>query len=217
MLIKQGLALVTIACSLLITANIHAETGQKIKKCQDASGRWYYGDTAAESCNQSKVTIINDRGLQVKEIAAPPTEAELKAREARERGQASVDEHKRTEDKRTEEQSRRDNQLLATYDNETQITAARDRKLAELESQLRATSETLNTLRATLNRMQAQAAQEKSGGKPSQEADGNIAKTESQIAKHEAALAETKKQQEAVKSRYQVELDRYREIKKSVP
>src|SRR5713226_2915465 len=143
MLIKQGLALVTIACSLLITANIHAETGQKIKKCQDASGRWYYGDTAAESCNQSKVTIINDKGIAVKEIAAPATEAEIKARE---RNQANVD----NEHKRAEEQSRLDNQLLATYDNETQIIAARDRKLAELESQFSATSETLNNLRATL-------------------------------------------------------------------
>ena len=65
--------------------------------------------------------------------------------------------------------------------------------------------------------MQAQATQEKGGGKPSKEAGGNIAKTESQIARHEAALAETKKQQEAVKSRYQADLDHYREIKNPAP
>jgi chromosome segregation ATPase len=203
----QRLALAVAACSLLITANIYAETGQKIKKCQDASGRWHYGDTAAESCNQSKVTVINDKGVRVKEIAAPPTEAEINARE---RNKASVD----NERKRAEEQGKKDEQLLATYDNEDQIIAARDRKLADLESQIRATSDTLNTLRATLNRMQAQA---KSGGKPSQEAGGNIAKTEYQIARHEAALVETKKQQETVKSRYQVEFDRYRAIKNPPP
>jgi hypothetical protein len=209
MLIKERLILAVAACSLLITANIYAETGLKIKKCQDPSGRWHYGDTAAESCNQSKVTVINDKGLRVKEIAAPLTEAEINARA---RDKSSVD----NERKRAEEQGKKDQQLLATYDNENQIIAARDRKLADLESQLRATSETLNTLRATLNRMQAQATQEK-GGKPSKEAGGNIAKTESQIAKHEAALAETKKQQETVKSRYQTEFDRYLELKNPSP
>ncbi len=206
----QRLVLAVAACSLLITANIYAETGQKIKKCRDASGRWYYGDTAAESCNQSKVTVINDKGVRVKEIAAPLTEAEINARA---RDKANVD----NESKRAEEQGKKDQQLLATYDSEDQIIAARDRKLADLELQLRATSETLNTLRATLNRMQAQATQEKGGGKPSKEAGGNIAKTESQIAKHEAALAETKKQQEAVNSRYQADLDHYRAIKNPSP
>ena len=206
----QRLAFAVAACSLLITANIYAETGHKIKKCQDASGRWHYGDTAAESCNQSKVTVINDKGLRVKEIAVPLTEAEIKARE---RDKANVD----NERKHAEEQGKKDHQLLATYDNEDQIIAARDRKLTELESQLRATSEILNTLRAALNRMQTQAPQQKSGGKPSQDAGGNIAKTEAQIAKHEAALAETKKQQEAVRSRYQAELDHYREIKNPAP
>jgi hypothetical protein len=208
MLTKQGLALLTIACSLLVTANVHAETSQKIKKCQDTTGRWHYGDTAAESCNQSKVTVINDKGMRVKEIAAPPTEAELKARE---RNKTNTDSQR----KQTEEQSKKDDQLLTTYDSENQIIAARDRKLAELESQIRATGEILNTLRAALNRMQTQAAKEKSGGNPAQDAGGSIAKTEAQIARHEAASAEIKKQQEAINSRYQAELDRYREIKSS--
>src|SRR4051794_22505527 len=100
---KQG-ALLIITCSLLAAANVHAETGQKIKKCQDASGRWHYGDTAAESCNQAKVTIINAKGLRVKEIDVPPTEAQLKARE---RDKANVE----NERKRTEDQSKKDEQL----------------------------------------------------------------------------------------------------------
>jgi hypothetical protein len=208
MLMKQGLALLTIACSLLVMANVQAETpNQKIKKCQDATGRWHYGDTAAESCNQSKVTIINDKGLRVKEIGPPPTEAELKASE---RNKTNTD----NERKRIEDLNRKNEQLLAIYENENQIIAARDRKLAELEAQTRASSDTLNTLRATLNRIQAQA---KSGGKPSQDAGGNIANTEAQIARHESVLAEIKKQQEAVTSRYQAELDRYREIKNPPP
>ncbi len=207
MLMKRGCVLAVIVSSLLITTAIQAEPGQKIKKCQDANGRWYYGDTAAETCNQSKVTVINDKGLRVKEIAAPPTEAEIKARE---RNQSTND----NEQKRAEEKARRDNQLLATYDNENQIIVARDRKLTELESQLRATTETLNTLRATLNRMQSRAAQEKSQGKVSEETATNIAKTEAQIAKHEAALADTKKQQEDVKARYQSDLEHYRDLMK---
>ena len=30
----------------------------KIKKCQDAAGKWHYGDTADEACRQSECDIF---------------------------------------------------------------------------------------------------------------------------------------------------------------
>jgi hypothetical protein len=47
-----------------------------IKKCKDATGRWHYGDTAAEECAKSKITEMSDEGTTKQVIAAPPTEGE---------------------------------------------------------------------------------------------------------------------------------------------
>lgn len=181
------------ATSLLGFAVAAAAAGPQIQKCQDARGRWHYGDTAAESC-ASKVTVINDRGMRTKEIAAPLTAAEL---DARAKAEASAEALRETK----EAQQRRDRQLLATYATEEDIRMGRDRRVADLDSHIRAAEETIKTLRATLERMQGQGDQ------------ANVDKTEAQIARHEAALAERKKEREAIQAQYDADVARYRELK----
>ncbi len=182
-----------VATSLLGLAFAAVAAGPQIKKCQDAQGRWHYGDTAAESC-ASKVTVINDRGLRMKEIAAPLTAAEL---DAKAKAEANAEAQRDTK----EAQQRRDRQLLATYANEEDIRMGRDRRMADLDAHIRAAEETIKTLRATLDRMQGQGDQ------------ANIAKTEAQVARHEAALAERKKEREAIQTQYEADVARYRELK----
>lgn len=183
-----------------------AADAPRIAKCKDANGVWHYGDTAADECARSKVTVINNQGVSVKEIAAPLTRAEL---EARERKKAQDD----VERQSAEERMKRDRQLLASYGHEDDIMLARDRKLADVRAQKSTIESTLETLRATLTRMQTQAAQEQKGGKVSEQAQANIAKTEQQIAKQEAALLEREKDKELIKQRYEADLVRYRQIK----
>lgn len=179
---------------------------KKITKCQDAQGRWHYGDSAAEACKRSKITVINDKGLQVKETAAPLTEQEIKMREL---NKTTVEDEK----KRTADQEKKDNQLLATYAVEADIIIARDRKVADIDTHIRAANDTLSTLRAALGRMQTQAAQEQKSGKPSEQLTQSIAKTQTQIEKHEAAIKERQKEQEDIKRQYQADLERYRELR----
>src|SRR4030065_63012 len=125
-----------------LPASADDKKGSRIKKCQDAAGKWHYGDTADEECARSKVIELDMRGIQRKEIAAPLTDAELKAREQnRER-----DEQAR---KQIEEQERRDQQLLATYAIEDDIILTRDRKISDFEAQINASQETLKSLRAS--------------------------------------------------------------------
>ena len=69
---------------------------------------------------------LDARGVKRKEIAAPLTEAELKARE-----QNREQEEKAR--KIVEEQQRRDQQLLATYAIEDDIILTRDRKISDIE------------------------------------------------------------------------------------
>ena len=72
------IALIATFALLSVAAQAGPATGSKIKKCQDASGHWHYGDNADDMCRQSKIVEINEQGLTTKEIAAPMTAEQLK-------------------------------------------------------------------------------------------------------------------------------------------
>lgn len=179
----------------------------RIKKCQDAQGKWHYGDTADDLCARSKVIEMDKSGIERKVIAAPKTAAELKAMEA----QRTSEELAR---KDAEEQVKRDQQLLAAYTHEEDITTTRDRKLNEIEGQIKATEATIQSLRKSLERLQSQAAEDQRAGRPVPAPTAkSIANNESQIAKHEANIARWRKDQENMKVQYQNDLMRFREAK----
>ena len=185
-----------------------ADKGLAIKKCKDATGQWHYGDTAAEECAKSKITVITEKGSTKKVIAAPPTEEEIKQREA----QKEIEEAKQ---QKAEEQARKDALLLSTYGGEDDIVYIRDRKIAQVETTIKASEETLKSLRAALARMEAQAADEsKSKSGKDAQTTKNIEQTQKQIARHEGVIADKRKEQEALRNQYAEELQRYRELKK---
>jgi hypothetical protein len=204
----------TLACLLTLSLllpgmSAHAAQGKtsSIKKCQDATGKWHYGDTAADECSRSKVTVITEKGTTKSVIAAPPTEQELKEREAQretiEAEQASA-----------VERARKDTLLLSTYGVEDDIIYIRDRKIAQIEASVKASEETLKPLRAALARMEAQAADESKDTKAAEATAKNIEMTRDQIARHEGAIAAKRQEQEALRKQYADELERYRELKK---
>lgn len=204
---NSSVLILSLLCATFACAATAAEKGARIKKCQDEKGVWHYGDSADEACAKSKVTVIDDKGLTRKEIAAPLTEEELKERE---RTKAA----REAERKAREEQAKRDQLLLATYGHEDDIDVARDRKLAMIDAQIKTIESTLTTLRATLTRMQAHAGQEKkSGGKDGAQTEKDIEKTEAQIREQEKSLAARRQEQETIRQRYAEELKHYREVK----
>ncbi len=201
------LCLVVIAFGLALPAAYADTPGKRITKCQDPQGKWHYGDNASEACAKSKITIMTDEGVTKKEIAAPPTEAELKAREERKA------EEKRTQ-KQAEDQKKKDQLLLATYAVEDDIIYVRDRKLAQVESSIKASEETLKSLQNVLQRFEKQAADEQKGGKPaSAETTRGIASTKQQIASHEAEIAARRAEQAQIRKEADADLARYRELK----
>jgi hypothetical protein len=204
----------TLACLLTLSLLLpgpgaHAAPSgtSSIKKCQDATGKWHYGDAAAEECSRSKVTVITEKGTTKRVIAAPPTEAELKEREAQ---RETIE----AEQARAAERARKDTLLLSTYGVEDDIIYIRDRKIAQIETSVKASEETLKPLRAALARMEAQAAEESKDAKATQATAKNIEMTRNQIARHEDAIAAKRQEQEALRQQYTEELERYRELKK---
>lgn len=181
-----------------------------IKKCQDATGKWHYGDTAADECARSKVTVITEKGTTKSVIAAPPTEQELKEREAQ---RETIE----AEQARAAERARKDTLLLSTYGVEDDIIYIRDRKIAQVEASIKASEETLKPLRAALARMETQAAEEGKDPKAAEVTAKNIEMTRNQIKRHEGAIAAKRQEQEALRKQYTEELERYRELKKKAP
>jgi hypothetical protein len=207
---KTLICLLTLSL-LLPGPGVHAASkSSSIKKCQDATGKWHYGDTAAEECSRSKVTVITEKGTTKSVIAAPPTEAELKEREAQ---RETIE----AEQARAAEQARKDSLLLSTYGVEDDIIYIRDRKIAQIETSVKASVETLKPLRAALARMEAQAADESKDAKAAEVTAKNIEMTRNQITRHEAAIAAKRQEQEALRKQYTEELERYRELKKKSP
>jgi hypothetical protein len=203
------LTLLTALTLIVASAQAATGTGPKIKKCQDAKGHWHYGDTADELCRQSKVVEINKQGITTKEIAAPLTQEELRQREL---NKTSLD----AEKKKTEEQARQDQLLLSTYGHEDDITFVRDRKIADIEGQVKSSQQTLTSLHNALKRVQAQAADEQRGGKPASDATTkHIANTEAQISKHEEYIKLKMQEEEAIRLQATKDTQRYRELKKS--
>ncbi len=200
---KQNV-LATMAAVLIGTTVADAADKGGISKCQDATGRWHYGDTAAAECARSKVTVLSEQGVKKKEIAAPLSQADLKQR----------DELKQKEEQ-AKEQAKQDELLLSSYAHEADVVYVRDRKLSQLESSIKASEETLKSLRAALARMEAQAADEQKTGKVSEQTAKGVEQTRSQVAKHEAAIAMKRKEQEVVRTRAEIDLARYRELKKA--
>ena len=192
----------------LLLGGMSAQAAEStIKKCKDATGRWHYGDSAAAECAKSKITVMSEEGTTKKVIDAPPTEQELKEREAKQESLTA-------ERARATEQARKDALLLATYGVEDDILYIRDRKISQIESQIKASEETLKSLRAALTRMEAQAADEGKDPKAAEISKKNIELTKGQIERHEGAIAGKRQEQQALRVQYAAELERYRDLKK---
>ncbi|MHB8742260.1 MAG: hypothetical protein ACYC9L_03965 [Sulfuricaulis sp.] len=206
MLSKKSVYTLALAWGLsLLAVGSHADTSLTIKKCQDATGQWHYGDNAADECAQSKVTVMTDEGVTQKVIAAPLTAQELKEHQA----QQKVEEMKQQQ---ADDQAKKDALLLSTYGSDEDITYIRDRKIAQVETMIQASEDTLKSLHAALTRMQAQVKDAGKGGVDKITAK-NIEQTKSQIARHEELIAEKRQEQQALRDQYAGELQRYRELK----
>jgi hypothetical protein len=197
----------SLLCLVALAAPLAADAST-IKKCQDATGKWHYGDTAAAECAKSKVVEMSQEGVARKVIAAPPTEAELRQRELN----RSEEERKKKE---SEDRARNDQLLLSTYGHEQDILFVRDRKLGQLESMIKAGEETLKSLRGALARLEAQAADDSKDPKSAEQTRKQIEQTQAQIARHEESIAGKRKEQDAIRAQAEVDQKRYRELKQA--
>ncbi len=186
--------LIPLLLGLFLIVPVSAQT---IKKCQDANGKWHYGDHAAFECEQSsRITEIDEEGRQVGEVEAPPTQEELDAKLHAER---QLSEQENTD----ANQKRLDQRLLITYENPESILLTRDALLAAIDSAVDADRDLKDQLTDELRRIEA------SGGPNAAE---NAASVKQQIADFDEAIQARLAAKEIAKNRYEMEHRRYKEL-----
>lgn len=172
--------------------------GATIAKCRDANGKWHYGDFAAEACEQSKVTHIDEQGVHIKDSVVAPTQAEINARRA-------AEERRTAERKRMRDQQLRDRRLLTKYDSLEAIERARDARLQALESEIK-TSETF------LGRLQDRQVKLQQYAGSSSKYRNEMKVLDEQISAYEKSIASRTDERTRIIERYDEDLARYKDI-----
>ena len=176
-----------------------------IKKCKDADGKWHYGDTAVEQCENSKVTTLDDRGFITKEQEAPKTEEEL-ALEADQRALVEKEEKARLAD---EEEKRR---ILSIYETESDIDRLRDNQLDSVQSNIDVHKAYLKGMDSRIARNKATLAETKNK-KAKQKLVTEVEQAESRVAEFKLELLSLKQQKIDITDKFAREKKLYLALK----
>lgn len=203
MTLKHILNFFTVLACLLMLQSANA-----ITRCQDAQGKWHYGDYATEACNQSKLTELNDRGVIVNEVDAPKTSEELAAEEQ------EIERQQQEELRKREEQEERE-RILSIYETEDDIDRQRDNKLNAVQSNIDVHNAYLNSLDNKLLRFQEKKSAVTTSGaqKRWQDKIDEVEKNKMLYSKEVEVLIE---QKQAIEKQYEKEKTLYLQLKQQV-
>jgi len=189
-----------------LTANT-AMAQSTIQKCQDADGKWHYGDYAADACAQSVIESMDgESGLKTGEEGLPPTKEELEAQAAAE-AQSEADKASKTE------QRARENRILAIYESEEQIINARDQRIAAVDNSIKFNNTMKARLTERLAGFEEQAKSESLKEKDRAALQERITALNAQIADYDSATAAKQNEKQEIESHYNGDLEFYREVK----
>lgn len=197
---KSLLILIAITLmSLLISSPAHA-----IKKCKDAQGKWHYGDVAVRSCENSKVTTLNDRGFVKGEKDAPKTDQEIASE--KEQRMAIEAEAKRVNDEQDER-----NRILSVYETEADIDRQRDNQLNSVDSNIAVHKSYLKSMEAKIARANEELPTETKKWKK-KKLEEDLVSAKKDIEEYSVELASLIEQKEQIKKKFAIEKEVYRTL-----
>ena len=203
--------LVVAACALPFAGGVEAQ-GQRLYKWTDRNGVVHYGDKIPPEYADLDRNVLNEQGVSVAFEEGAITDEERSAAAARD-AELEADRQARREI------ARRDRMLLETYITVGDIEDLRDRRLELLESQIKVTELYLGNLRKRLVGLQDEASRFKPytlrEDAPQIPTDlaRDISRTTASIALYEQTLARTRADQAALKSSFDEDISRFRELK----
>ena len=184
---------------LLASSSAHAAD---LYRWQDDEGNVHYTDRVPPQYVKQGYRVISEQGLTIQTIKSTDEEA---AEQGKKPAQIS------------KEQALKDRRLLMTYGSEEEIIAARERKLADVQSLIELGQETVSLLEVQFRQLAKQAGDYEKQGKAIPESLlTQVAATRRKISKYEIHLKENKTGLETIKSNYDSDLQRYRQLKSAV-
>ena len=190
--------------SLLLAAS--AANAERTFKWVDAQGNTHYGDRVPLQSAAQQRREINEQGRTLKAYAEPGSQETL----AEQKRQAALEYERQQQ---TEEQSRQDRELLATYASETDILIARDNELGAIEELIRMTNIRIDSLQKRLGDMAAEAASYEERGKPVPDfVQHQTARIQEQIEQNEAIISEKQAELDSINKRYAADIAHYQRL-----
>ena len=190
------------ACSALYSLGVAAQV--RIYCCDDAKGRRVCGDFLPPACQGRAYEERDNRGFVSKLVEAPLT-AEQQARRDAEKAK------KEEEAKKAGEERRRVLALLSTYSSEKDITAARDRALAEVEQNMKQSQLRLEDAKKKKKKLESEKEFYKGKALPDS-VKAEIRENEKEIKAQQAAVDGRAKELDEIRSRFAEERKRYLEL-----
>jgi len=190
--------------SLLLAAS--AANAERTFKWVDAQGNTHYGDRVPLQATIQQRREINEQGRTLKAYDEPGSQKTL----AEQKRQAALQYERQQQ---TEEESRQDRELLATYASETDILIARDNELGAIEELIRMTNIRIGSLQKRLGDMAAEAASYEERGKPVPDfVQHQTAHIQEQIEQNEAILSEKQAELDSINKRYAADIAHYQRL-----
>ena len=176
-----------------------------ITKCQDADGKWHYGDYATEACAESKLTKLNERGKTVDEIDAPKTEEEL----AQEKEQRDKEEAERLAAEQAEAEKSR---ILSIYETESDIDRVRDNQISSIQGNIDVHKAYIISKQKSVNRLNQQKEQ-LTNPVAKKNVEEKIEEANKEIESSQQAVKNFEEQKLAIAEKFEKEKQLYRELK----
>ncbi|MCP5151381.1 MAG: DUF4124 domain-containing protein [Ectothiorhodospiraceae bacterium] len=189
------------------------EAGAAIKCWTNKDGVRECGNAIPPEYAQQGHVEKSTRGLTVRETARAKTNEEL----SREREEREREEREQAErDRLAQEQAQRDRVLLHTYTTEDDLVLARDGHLAALDSRMKHTRQVNLKLNESLDELRGEAAALERAGKPvPDKMRDDIANLRKQISANDDSLGLREQERTELITRFDRDLARYRELRKS--
>lgn len=189
---------------LLFAGQVQAKN---IKCWHNKNGVRECGRVVPPEYSQSRIEIVNERGLVVDVIEAAKTPEEL----AIEKEKAEL--HRLREEER-KEKARQDAILLNTYTTERDLILARDNNLKAAQGQIDISKGNLKLLQNNLADLQEHAANhERAGREPPAKLVADINRLSAQIKKKSEIIESKEVTLKEMKDRFARDLKRFRELK----
>jgi hypothetical protein len=198
--LHSRLSAIALATLLLAATAVNAE---RTYKWVDAEGNTHYGDHVPLQESAKQRQEINELGRTLKTFDESPTADSI----AEQKRLASI-EHEKL--KQSEEQARKDSELLATYPSESDLLLARDNAVNALKEFIHMTTMRIDSLQKRQDELAAETADYGERGKPVPAfVQHQTANVREQIDQNQATLILKQAELEKTSQSYEAEIERY--------